>query len=838
MNAIYEDPTTSTILRLVSEKRNMLITGPGGTGKSTLIKKLTECHDNLNVTALTGCAALLLDCRAKTLHSWAGIGLGKDTLAKNIEHIKKKPHLKKRWTNARTLVIDEVSMLTPDLFERLDDIGRAIRKEPNRPFGGIHLILVGDFCQLPPIAKDSSGDEIETRFVFESERWDKTVTTVVLLNKIWRQKDPVYQRILSEVRMGNLSLESETILRSRMNTNWQEELIRPTLLFSRNFDVDRVNEKNLNAIVEPVHANTAQIVFDNTRWLSEGHDGPVPDKTSDIVEFAIRKLKIDAPCVEQLELRKGAQVMLLTNTDIEAGLVNGSRGIVVDFEIGSRLPIVKFKRGEPRTIEQCIWWSHEMPHVGLMQVPLRVAYAITIHKSQGASIDSAIVDIGKSTFEYGQAYVALSRVRSLEGLHVYALDPRRIKTHPRVLEFYQNLQSKVPQAMPVVQPVTEAKPPEAKPVPVVQPVTEVKVAPEAKHVPVVKPEPKNKRSTVISWDVWHVDILLKLSAEDKKKVMASYNRQFKHEDHALYKMGLFTKADMDAANQNAALSKLLSIKKNIDDMEQGALWSLHRGDEAAIDKDRWTTKTMKKFKTVDVGAVALEPVPVAPEPEPAPSAVGPWGLGIIHPSWRPLIDGLLSQDTGLALTNFVTEARTRGTVYPNSNDVFAALRLGLEDVRVVILGQDPYHGPGQAIGLSFAVGDGVAHPPSLKNIEKEVASDTGATGPVNLHSWFDQGVLLLNTILTVDAGKPLSHVGQGWEKITDAILVELASKRKGLVFMLWGKQAQKKRDLIGSGHHILECAHPSPLSAYNGFFGSKHFSKANAALGEKAIVWA
>ena len=829
MNAIYEDPTTSTILRLISEKRNMLITGPGGTGKSTLIKKLTECQDNLNVTALTGCAALLLDCRAKTLHSWAGIGLGKDTLAKNIEHIKKKPHLKKRWTTARTLVIDEVSMLTPDLFERLDDIGRAIRKEPNRPFGGIHLVLVGDFCQLPPIAKDSSGDEIETRFVFESERWNKTITTTVLLNKIWRQKDPVYQGILSEVRMGKLSPESETILRSRMNTNWQDELIRPTLLFSRNFDVDRVNEKNLNAIVEPVHANSAQVVFDNTRWVSEGHDGPAPDKTSDIVEFAIRKLKIDAPCVEQLELRKGAQVMLLTNTDIEAGLVNGSRGIVVDFVIGSRLPIVKFKRGDPRTIEQCIWWSHEMPHVGLMQVPLRVAYAITIHKSQGASIDSAIVDIGKSTFEYGQAYVALSRVRSLEGLHVYALDPRRIKTHPRVLEFYQNLQGKTQPA--AVAPVTAVAPGTAvAPVTVVAPVTAA--VPETVVAPVTAVAAKAKRPTLLSWDSWYNDILQNLSVDDKKKVMASYNRQFKHEDHALYKMGLFAKADMEPANQDAALKRLLSVKKNVDDMEQGALWSLHRGDESAIEKDRWTTKTMKKFKL----AAALEPLAtVVPDPT---VSIGPWALEVIHASWRPLVDRLLSETSGLALTQFVSESRAKGTVYPNNNDVFAALRLGLEDVRVVILGQDPYHGPGQAMGLSFAVGAGVAHPPSLKNIEKEVASDTGSKEPVNLHAWFDQGVLLLNTILTVDAGKPLSHVGQGWEKITDAILSELASKRKGIVFMLWGKQAQKKRDLIGNAHHILESAHPSPLSAYNGFFGSKHFSKANAALGEKAIVWA
>jgi ATP-dependent DNA helicase PIF1 len=685
MYDIHEDPSYATILRLISEKRNMLITGPGGTGKSTLIKKLSDGLENLSVTALTGCAALLLNCRAKTLHSWAGIGLGKDTLVKNIDTIKKKPHLKKRWTGCRTLIIDEVSMLTPELFERLDEIGRAIRKEPNRPFGGLQLILVGDFCQLPPISKDLSGNETETSFVFESALWSKTVTTVVLLNKIWRQKDPVYQKILGEVRMGQLSAESERILRTRMNTNWQDELIRPTLLFSRNNDVDRVNEKNLNAIEDDSKIFVAATVFDKSRWIAEGSGLPVPDMDSEVVEFAIRKLKQDAPCVDRLELRKGAQVMLLTNSDIEAGLVNGSRGIVVDFEIGSRYPIVKFKHGPPRTIEPCVWWSHEMPHVGEEQIPLRVAYAITIHKSQGASIDSAIVDIGKSTFEYGQAYVALSRVRSLEGLHIYALDVRRIRTHPRVLKFYESLR-------PVTAPVQE-------------------------------------------------------------------------------------------------------------------------------------------IVTASVAAPAHTPVQTVTESN-------AWSLNNVHPSWRPLLNTYLTSDSGIELEKFVSDARSSGVVYPEPINVFAALSLGLDDVKVVILGQDPYHGPGQAMGLSFAVSDGTAKPPSLKNIEKEVASDTGMSGPVSLAYWFKQGVLLLNTILTVDAGKPLSHSGKGWEKFTDAVLSEISSKRSGVVFMLWGKQAQKKRSLLIGDHHILEAAHPSPLSAYNGFFGSKHFSQANAILGEKSIVWA
>jgi len=154
------------------------------------------------------------------------------------------------------------------------------------------------------------------------------------------------------------------------------------------------------------------------------------------------------------------------------------------------------------------------------------------------------------------------------------------------------------------------------------------------------------------------------------------------------------------------------------------------------------------------------------------------------------------------------------------------------------LGQDPYHGHGQAMGLSFSVPDDVKAPPSLKNILKEVSSDLGvACYHPNLSAWFQQGVLLLNTILTVEDGKPLSHSNKGWEVITDAIIHTIVTETKGCVFMLWGKQAQKKASLISSDHSILEAAHPSPLSAHTGFFGCKHFSKANEILGARAIKW-
>lgn len=675
---ILENPETERIIGFIKTGVNMFITGPGGTGKSTFIRGLAEDFDNVHITAMTGCAALLLECGAKTLHSWAGIGLGKDSIEKCIESIKRKTHVKKRWTGARILVIDEVSMLTPELFERLDKIGRALRKQPGKPFGGLQIILVGDFCQLPPIPKDLSGADVELKFLFESEIWDSSIHTIVSLTKIWRQKDPIYQQVLNEVRMGLVSSESEQILRSRMNTNWKDESIKPTVLFSRNNDVDKVNEVNMKALESTVHVFTAQTVIDKSKWTDTSM--AMPDKTSDLFHFAESKLDNDASYSVLLELKIGTQVMLLVNTDIESGLVNGSRGIIVDFDKLRKFPIVKFKKGEPRIIEPYTWYSHDLPHIGRQQIPLRVAYAITIHKSQGASIDSALVDIGKSTFEYGQAYVALSRVRSLEGLHVFALDLSKIKTHPRVLDFYRRLQNGV------------------------------------------------TSSTLVTGNT---------------------------------STGTVTGTATDA-----------------------------------------------------------------------------WSLSGVDNSWLPTLSGLLNSPSGKVLSAFISQERKTKNIFPPAESVFHCLSIPLDSVKVVILGQDPYHGAGQAMGLSFSVPDTCKAPPSLKNILKEVTSDIGeACYHSNLSGWFNQGVLLLNTILTVEEGKPLSHVDKGWEQITDAIIKLIVANNTGCVFMLWGKQAQKKAELIDVNHSILMAAHPSPLSAHNGFFGCKHFSKANDLLGVKAIKW-
>jgi len=207
----------------------------------------------------------------------------------------------------------------------------------------------------------------------------------------------------------------------------------------------------------------------------------------------------------------------------------------------------------------------------------------------------------------------------------------------------------------------------------------------------------------------------------------------------------------------------------------------------------------------------------------------------IEHSWKRALGEQFSSAYFHDLTNYVREEYQTCSVYPPPKLVFNAFdRCPFDRVKVVVIGQDPYHGPGQAHGLCFSVPEGIKIPPSLVNIYKEIRSDLGVEVPSsgNLERWADQGVLLLNATLTVRAGEAGSHQGRGWEEFTDAAIRALSEQREHLVFMLWGNYARKKKTLIDTEKHlVLESAHPSPLSAHNGFFGCKHFSQANAYLG-------
>ncbi|MCL2291347.1 MAG: uracil-DNA glycosylase [Bacteroidetes bacterium] len=216
----------------------------------------------------------------------------------------------------------------------------------------------------------------------------------------------------------------------------------------------------------------------------------------------------------------------------------------------------------------------------------------------------------------------------------------------------------------------------------------------------------------------------------------------------------------------------------------------------------------------------------------------------IEDSWKEVLNEAFATPSFAQLKAFLVEEKKQHTVFPPGNLIFNAFNLTpFHEVKVVILGQDPYHDFKQAHGLCFSVLDGVPHPKSLINIFKELNDDVGAPIPVsgNLTRWATQGVFLLNATLTVRAHQAGSHQNRGWEQFTDAVIQQLSQKREGLVFLLWGNYARAKAALIDrSKHHILETVHPSPLSAHAGFFGSKHFSKANAILrdlGKQEIVW-
>ncbi len=216
----------------------------------------------------------------------------------------------------------------------------------------------------------------------------------------------------------------------------------------------------------------------------------------------------------------------------------------------------------------------------------------------------------------------------------------------------------------------------------------------------------------------------------------------------------------------------------------------------------------------------------------------------IAEDWKAILQEEFEKPYFEELVSFVKEEYSRGTVYPAGRNIFRAFdRCPVDKLKVVIIGQDPYHGPGQANGLCFSVGEGVPFPPSLQNILKEVRDDVGAPMPLSgeLERWAEQGVLLLNAVLTVRAHEAASHAGHGWERFTDAVVRAIAERKEGIVYMLWGSYAQKKGSIADPSRNlILKAVHPSPLSAYRGFFGCKHFSAANAylsSIGKEPIEW-
>ncbi len=426
-----------------TQGQNIFITGPGGTGKSALIKYIQKdaykrCAD-IQICALTGCAAVLLECKAKTVHSWAGIGLGNGTIEQMVTKIMKNKYAKSNWKHTDILVVDEVSMLSKKLFEMLDAIGKATRKN-SKPFGGIQLIFSGDFYQLPPVGDKDEPDTI--KFCFESPLWFETFKKEnhICLNKIFRQNDPIYQRILNQIREGRIKRSSNELLLENVGKQVAEDLqIVPTKLFPKRSQVDYINVEKMMQLDGLEYEYKVKYHTDLEMTAKERNIRM--QFTPEQIKTELMYLQSNLRCDETVKLKIGAQVMCIVNIQLDNGdiLCNGAQGKVVEIS-ETKLPIVKYNNGYKMTMGRHIWASELIPGIGVSQVPLIPAWALTIHKAQGATMDMAEVDVGSGIFECGQTYVALSRVKSLEGLYLTSFDARRIRINKQVQDFYELLE--------------------------------------------------------------------------------------------------------------------------------------------------------------------------------------------------------------------------------------------------------------------------------------------------------------------------------------------------------------------------------------------------------------
>lgn len=423
---------------------NIFITGPGGAGKSALIRMIYadayKKFKDIHVTAMTGCASILLNCKAKTLHSWAGIGLGNNTTEYLINKIKKNKFLKAIWKQTDILVVDEVSMLSLKLFEMLNAIGKAVRGNL-KPFGGIQLIFSGDFFQLPPVGDK---DEPDTqRFCFESAEWNIVFprSNQIQLIKIFRQTDEIYSTILNQIREGKIKRKSNDILLEYVERPFSTSLIvEPTKLFPTKNKVEQINHKKMSILTG--EEKEYKIKYIKDLEMTKTDKLRRLEFTDKDIQVELDFLAGNLMCDKEMKIKIGAQVMCIINIKSEAGdvlICNGSQGIVQSYCEITGCPKIKYNNGIEMTMTRHIWESDKIPGIGVSQVPLILSWALTIHKSQGATLDAAEIDVGSGIFECGQTYVALSRVKSLDGLYLTSFDAKRIRINKKVKEYYEAL---------------------------------------------------------------------------------------------------------------------------------------------------------------------------------------------------------------------------------------------------------------------------------------------------------------------------------------------------------------------------------------------------------------
>jgi len=408
-------------LKILKSGVNVFLTGEPGSGKTYVINQYVAYLNSHKikpaVTASTGIAATHIG--GMTIHSWSGIGIKNKLNSRELNSIATNDYVKKRVAGAKVLIIDEVSMLPPSTLQMIDMICREVKKS-SQPFGGLQLILVGDFFQLPPVVKrnfdefsqENLFDEEPARFAYDSPVWEESEFTTCYITEQHRQDDSALVSILSKIRSNSfddISLES---IKER-KTNPLEVPDSIPKLYSHNMDVDAMNDRMLAKIPGEVQ---------HFPMITKGH------------EALVSVMKKGCLSPDRLFLKIGASVMF-TKNNAKEGFANGTLGVVESFSEKTEMPIVKTRDGRKIEVAYAEWVVEEEGKIKgrLSQIPLRLAWAITVHKSQGISLDEAVIDLSR-VFEFGQGYVAISRVKRLSGVYLLGWNEIAFQVDPEVLK--------------------------------------------------------------------------------------------------------------------------------------------------------------------------------------------------------------------------------------------------------------------------------------------------------------------------------------------------------------------------------------------------------------------